>query len=104
MTLTPLFPIVLIGLLHWLVPSFVPPTLPFGVRIPRDRADAPVIAVWRRRYRYGTALVTIAVVAGMLGLHDHVWVGPVAVGANLLAGMVLYLVARRPSPIAGSPR
>jgi uncharacterized membrane protein len=95
MTLTPLFPIVLIGLLHWLLPSFVPPTLPFGVRIPSDRAGAPVIAVWRRRYRYGTALVTIAVVAGTLVLHDRVWAGPVAVGAELLAGVVLYLVARR---------
>ncbi|MFE9450090.1 DUF1648 domain-containing protein [Streptomyces sp. NPDC006739] len=35
----------------WLMPSLTGPTLAFGVRIPAPRADAPVIAEQRGRYR-----------------------------------------------------
>jgi hypothetical protein len=64
--LASVLPVVLIGLLQWLMPALVPPTIPFGVRVPRDRADAPVVATERRRYRLATAGVTAAVTAGAL--------------------------------------
>ncbi len=94
-TLVQLFPVLLIGVLHWLMPSLVPPTVPFGVRVPRDHADEPVIARQRRRYRGVTAVVTVAAVAGVLLAHGHPQAVPAAAGAELLAGLVLYLHARR---------
>ncbi|MGK4579171.1 DUF1648 domain-containing protein [Kitasatospora sp. HPMI-4] len=36
----------------WLMPSLTGPTLPFGVRTPPDRVDAPVVAEQRRAYRW----------------------------------------------------
>jgi uncharacterized membrane protein len=90
----PVFPVVLIGVLHWLMPSLVPPTTPFGVRVPRDHADAPVIVAQRRRYRLTTAVVTAAALATVL-IAARGWAGPVAVGAQLLAGLLVYLLARR---------
>ncbi|MCO5969612.1 DUF1648 domain-containing protein [Actinoallomurus soli] len=88
-----LFPVLLIGVAHWLIPSLVPPTVPFGVRVPRDRADAPVVAGWRRRYRAGAAVVTVLAAAAVLLVSGPV-TGPAAVGGELVAGLVLYLLAR----------
>ncbi|MCX4461383.1 DUF5808 domain-containing protein [Streptomyces sp. NBC_01728] len=47
-------PAVLTGVTWWL-PSLTGPTLPFGVRSPDARADAPEIAVQRRQYRQQVA-------------------------------------------------
>src|SRR5205085_3531870 len=44
-------PALLTGL-AWLMPSLISRTLPFGVRTPAERADAPVIAEQRGRYRW----------------------------------------------------
>jgi uncharacterized membrane protein len=88
-----LFPVLLIGVAHWLIPSLVPPTVPFGVRVPRDHADAPVVAGWRRRYRIGVTVVAMLATAAVILAPGPV-VGPVAVGAELVTGVALYLVAR----------
>jgi len=50
----------------WWLPSLTSPTLPFGVRSPDARADAPVIAEQRRQYRRqvaasGAVLITVGV-------------------------------------------
>lgn len=87
------FPVALIGVLQWLRPSLVPPTLPFGVRVPRDRADAPVVVAWRRTYRVVVAVVAVAATAGAV-LAGRPWAGPAGVGVELLAGVLLYLRAR----------
>ncbi|GAA4638669.1 DUF5808 domain-containing protein [Actinoallomurus vinaceus] len=93
MTGVTLFPVLLIGVVHWLIPSLVPPTVPFGVRVPLDQAHVPVIDAWRRRYRVGTAGATAAAVAVVL-LGGPV-AGPIAVTALLAVGLVLYLAAHR---------
>ncbi|MDN3352315.1 DUF1648 domain-containing protein [Actinomadura sp. DC4] len=85
-------PVVLVGFTQWLVPAIVPPTIPFGVRVPFDRAEAPVVLAARRLYRVVTAVVTVA--AAVFALVAP-WAGPVAVGAELLTGLALYLGARR---------
>ncbi|MCO6004024.1 DUF5808 domain-containing protein [Actinoallomurus purpureus] len=89
-----LFPVLLIGALQWLTPSLVPATTPFGVRIPGDRADTPVIAAQRRRYRLGTAIVTAAAAAGVILAAGHPASGAVAGGAEVVAGVGLYRLAR----------
>lgn len=62
--LTPLVVLVL----SWLMPTLTLPTVPFGVRIPPGRTDAPVITARRRRYRwqvgtFGAVVIVAAVVA-----------------------------------------
>ncbi|WP_030982983.1 DUF1648 domain-containing protein [Streptomyces sp. NRRL S-1813] len=52
----------------WLTPSLTSPTLPFGVRIPAARADAPVIAEQRKRYRWLVGMAGGALVALNVGL------------------------------------
>ncbi|GLV57215.1 membrane protein [Dictyobacter sp. S3.2.2.5] len=46
----------------WLWTRIMPPTIPFGVRIPPDRVDAPIIAHVRRDYH--TGLIVIALLVG----------------------------------------
>ncbi|MFF7637274.1 DUF1648 domain-containing protein [Kitasatospora sp. NPDC008050] len=49
----------------WLMPSLTLTTLPFGVRVPSERAEAPVVGEQRRAYRWWVALAGGAVlVAG----------------------------------------
>jgi uncharacterized membrane protein len=87
-------PVVLIGVLQWLRPALVPPTIPFGVRVPRDHADAPVVLAQRRRYRIAIAALTVVATAAAV-LAGSPAAGPVAVAAELLVGLPLYLLARR---------
>ncbi|WP_127149080.1 hypothetical protein [Streptomyces lydicus] len=64
----------------WLTPSLTSPTLPFGVRIPAARADSPVIAEQRKRYRrlVGTAGGTlVALNVGLSATTHLVWPGVV---------------------------
>ncbi len=84
-------PVALIGLIQWLMPSLMPATIPFGVRIPRDRADAPVIAGQRRHYRVAAAVVAVLATAAALAAPPF---APLAVLAEMLAGVGLYLRAR----------
>jgi len=86
-------PVVLIGVLQWLRPALVPPTIPFGVRVPRDHADAPVVLAQRRRYRLAVAALTVVATAAAV-LAGTPAAAPVAVGAELLVGVPLYLHAR----------
>ncbi|MGI5230602.1 DUF1648 domain-containing protein [Actinoallomurus sp. CA-142502] len=87
-------PVVLVGVMKWLMPSLVPPTIPFGVRVPRDRADAPVVVAQRRRYRAVTGVVAVLAVAGTL-LAGRPWAGLAVVGVELAVGVFCYLYARR---------
>jgi uncharacterized membrane protein len=91
---TLLFPVLLIGVIQWSMPSLVPLTVPFGVRIPAARANEPVIAEQRRRYRFGIAAVTVIMSAAVLLAADRPVVDGLAVGAELVASLVLYLLAR----------
>ncbi len=94
-TLTLLIPVLLIGFVQWLMPSLASPTLPFGVRVPGERAGEPVIAVQRRRYRWGTAAVTLATAAGVVLLPGHALAGMLAIVADLILCGALYVHAHR---------
>lgn len=48
---------------HLLMPSFVRPNLPFGVRVPEDRVGDPTIAAERRAYRIWVLLIGVVAVA-----------------------------------------
>ncbi|MGW2826241.1 DUF1648 domain-containing protein [Streptomyces sp. NPDC001443] len=59
-------PAVLVALAWWM-PSLTSPTLPFGVRSPDARADAPEIVVHRGRYRWQVAASgALLIAAGVL--------------------------------------
>jgi uncharacterized membrane protein len=96
MTVFPtLFPVLLIGLIAWLLPALVPRSVPFGVRIPGARAKEPVIARQRRRYRYGTAAITLAVAWVVLATGNRPPLGGLGVAAELAGAFAMFQVARR---------
>lgn len=51
----------LLVFLSWMMPSLMRPTLPFGVRIPGERTDEPVIDQELRRYRLLTILSGVVI-------------------------------------------
>ncbi|WP_326569323.1 DUF5808 domain-containing protein [Amycolatopsis rhabdoformis] len=62
---------VLLLVAAWVMPSVVKPTLPFGVRVPADHVDDPLITEQRRIYRWwiggaGLALVLAGLVVSVL--------------------------------------
>lgn len=59
-------PVLLLAAFEWLMPSLIPRTVPFGVRIPGARAAEPVVTRQRRIYRYGIVAVSAAAVAAAL--------------------------------------
>lgn len=88
------FLVVLVGALHWLMPSLTPPTVPFGVRIPAGRGDEQVIVDQRRRFRIVTAALTGATLVVVVATAGHPVVLVVAVMVQAAAGTALYLRAR----------
>ena len=88
-------PILLLGLIAWLLPTLVPRSVPFGVRIPGARAKAPVIARQRRRYRCGVAVVTLAAAAVVLATGSRPPLGGLGGAAELAGAFALFQVARR---------
>ncbi|MFB6814999.1 DUF1648 domain-containing protein [Streptomyces sp. NPDC056347] len=83
-------------------PLLNPPSVPFGVRVPPDKADAPEVAVQRRRYRnlFLGASAGVAVFALAAGAaFDSLAAGAVcAVGGSVLltvASAVLWVRAHR---------
>ncbi|MFE4539276.1 DUF5808 domain-containing protein [Streptomyces scopuliridis] len=79
-------------------PLFNPHSVPFGIRVPPDKADAPEVAEQRRRYRAlflpATLMVTVAalVIGAVL---DSVAVGGVAAVVLCVIAAALWLRAHR---------
>ena len=93
MTVFPtLFPILLIGLIAWLLPAVVPRSVPFGVRIPGARAKEPVIARQRQIYRYGVAAITLVVAAVLLATGGWPPLGGLGVAAELGGAFALLAI------------
>jgi uncharacterized membrane protein len=90
-----LFPILLVGLIAWMLPALVPRSVPFGVRIPGGRAEEPVIARQRRTYRCGVAAITVAVSAVVLATGNRPPLGGLGAAAELAGGFALFQVSRR---------
>ncbi len=89
------FPILLIGLIAWMMPALVPRSVPFGVRIPGARAAEPLIARQRRLYRYGIAAITLVVAAGVLATGSRPSLSGLGVAAELAGAFALFQVSRR---------
>lgn len=87
-------PVLLIGVMMCLMPAFTQPTLQFGVRLPRERVGAPVIRRERRAYQWRTAGLAVAAVAAVGFTAGSVWLTPVVVLLELVAGVGFFWMAR----------
>lgn len=76
----------------WIMPSLTQPTLPFGVRVPAERADDSHIARIRRGYRSTLIGAFIVCVGAMAALRDTVSVVWLAQGLALL-GVICFAAA-----------
>ena len=78
-------------------PAVSRPTLQFGVRVPRERAGAPVIRRERRAYYWRTAAIgaCCTVVAVALQGHGSWWLPRIILLPELAAGFGCFWVARR---------
>ncbi|MDI3317591.1 MAG: hypothetical protein QJR14_08265, partial [Bacillota bacterium] len=89
--------------LFLVMPELQSRTLAFGVRIPPERAGAPVVTAIRRRYRRGVAVAAALVAAGWLAVLLSGWGGAdgralVAAGADLafvVLATLVYVAAHR---------
>lgn len=79
------------------LPSWAPPGLAFGVRVPSERLEAPVVRAWRRAYRIGVAAcgaAAIVVAAGAAAERRPV-VATLATVALVPSILLFYLLAHR---------
>ena len=92
-------PVLAVGALLCLMPAVTRPTLQFGVRVPRERARAPVIGRERRAYYWRTAAIgvccTAAAVTATVQGHWPSWLTRIILLPELAAGFGCFLAARR---------
>jgi uncharacterized membrane protein len=79
-----------------LAPAITRPTVPFGVRVPPERADAPVIRQQRRAYYGRTAAIGACCIALAVVFRDHGswWLSRIILVLELAADLGCYLIAR----------
>ncbi|WP_269855424.1 DUF1648 domain-containing protein [Streptomyces sp. RPT161] len=99
----PLLGLVITALV-WLTPSLTSPTLPFGVRIPAARVNAPVIAEQRGRYRWMVGVGGAGVIAVCTTLTATTHFGFPGMSPLLLAALALAAFARANRAIAAVKR
>jgi uncharacterized membrane protein len=92
-------PVVVAGTIVCLTPAVTRPTLQFGVRVPRERARAPVIRRQRRAYYWRTAAIgaccTVVAVTVTVAGYGSWWLPRIILLPELAAGLGCFLVARR---------
>ncbi|HEV2405144.1 MAG TPA: DUF1648 domain-containing protein [Ktedonobacterales bacterium] len=76
----------------WIMPSLTQPTLPFGVRVPAERAADPHVGRVRRGYRYTLVGAFIVCAGAMVALRESASVVWLTQGLALL-GVVIYAAA-----------
>jgi uncharacterized membrane protein len=96
-SLAGIFPVLAVGALMCLQPAVTRSTLQFGVRVPRERAGAPVIGRERRAYYWRTAAIGLCctVVAVAVRGHGSWWLPRIILLPGLAAGFGCFWVARR---------
>lgn len=79
-----------------LTPAITRPTVPFGVRVPPERADAAVIRQQRRAYYGRTAVIGACCIALAILLRDRGswWLSRIILLLELAADFGCYLIAR----------
>jgi uncharacterized membrane protein len=94
--LAAVLPVLAVGALMCSLPTVTRPTLQFGVRVPRERAGAPVIRRERRAYYWRTAAIgACCSVAAVTVLGYGSWLPRIILVPELAAGYGCFLVARR---------
>ena len=80
-----------------LAPAASRPTVQFGVRVPRERADAAVIRRERRAYYWRTAAIGVCctVAAVLVRGHGSWWLARIILLLELAADLGCFWVARR---------
>lgn len=97
MSLATVSPVLVVGALTCSLPAVTRPTLQFGVRVPRERAGAPVIGRERRAYYWRTAAIGVCctVVAVTVQGHWPPWLTRIILLPELAADFGCFWVARR---------
>jgi uncharacterized membrane protein len=95
--LAAVFPVLVVGALMCLMPAVTRPTLQFGVRVPHERARAPVIGRERRAYYWRTAAIGVCctLVAVMVQGNWPSWLTRIILLPELAADLGCFWVARR---------
>jgi uncharacterized membrane protein len=90
-------PVLVVGALMCLMPAVTRPTLQFGIRVPRERAGAPIIGRERRAYYWRTAAIgaCCTLVAVTVQGHWPSWLTRIILVPELAAGLGCFWVARR---------
>jgi uncharacterized membrane protein len=79
-----------------LAPAITRPTVAFGVRVPPERAGAPVIRQQRRAYYWRTAVIGACCIALVVLLRDRGswWLSRIILLAEIAADLGCFLIAR----------
>jgi uncharacterized membrane protein len=95
-SLAGVFPVLAVGALMCSAPVVTRPTVQFGIRVPRERAGAPVIRRERRAYYWRTAAIGVCctVVAATTRDYGSWWLSRIILLLELAAGLGCFLVAR----------
>src|SRR3984957_20133700 len=90
-------PVLVVGALTCSLPAVTRPTVQFGVRVPSERAGAPVIRRERRAYYWRTAAIGVCctLVAVTVQGHWPSWLTRIILVPELAAGLGCFWVARR---------
>ena len=90
-------PVLVVGALMCLMPAVSRPTLPFGVRVPRARAGAPVIKRERRAYYWRTAAIGLCCTAVAVAIagHGSWWLTRIILVPEMAAGFCCFRIAQR---------
>lgn len=96
-SLAGVFPVLTVGGLMCSAPVVTRPTVQFGIRVPRERAGAPVIRRERRAYFWRTAAIGVGCTAVAVTTRDYGswWLSRLILLLELVAGLGCFLVARR---------
>ena len=96
-TLAAVSPVLIVGALMCSAPAASRPTLQFGVRVPRERAGAPVIRRERRAYYWRTAAIggSCAIAAVAVGRHGSWWLSRIILLPELAADLGCFWAAQR---------
>jgi uncharacterized membrane protein len=96
MSLAGVFPVLAVGALMCSTPVVTRPTLQFGIRVPRERAGAPVIRRERRAYYWRTAAIGVCCTVVAVTTRDYGswWLSRIILLLELAAGLGCFLVAR----------
>jgi uncharacterized membrane protein len=91
------FPVLVVGALLCSMPAVTRPTVQFGVRVPRERAGAPVIRRERRAYYWRTAAIGVCctLVAVATRGYGSWWLSKIILLLELAADLGCFWVARR---------